>query len=734
MRRTNPFSQSIMAAQAYAKRGWAPLPLKPKSKLPAHSDWPALRLKPEDVEHHFRSGDANVGVLMGSASSGLTDVDLDCVQAEVIADIFLPPTPAVFGRPSKPKSHYLYECELPAVEGKAVLPFKDPVDGATLLELRVGGPKGAQTMFPPSVHPDGELLAWNSEGEPAEIDGQMLLSKVRGVAALSLLAKHWGKPGNRNEYRLALTGVLLRLGWGEGAVAKTVDAVNCASGADPDPKEARAIVRSVADRAAASGHYYGVPKLAELVGEAIAQKALEWLGAKSGSFARSVEASETEVSQDAVARIFQEQHGQDWRYDHRRAAWFQWSGSIWEQNDTDLVLHLLREIAREVSEGVGKSQMRAARTAGFAAGAEKLARAHPELALKGDEWNSDPMLLGTPQGTVDLKSGNLRPAARRDLISKSVQVAPAATVDCPAWLQFLNEATGGDDELSRFLQQFAGYCLTGLTVEHSLLFVFGPGGNGKSVFLNVLVAMLGQYADTADMDTFTATHMSRHPVELAKLQGARLVTASETEAGRAWAEAKIKQLTGGEQISARYMRENPFTFLPQFKLLIAGNHAPTIQNIDDAMRRRFNVVPFEHKPAKPDKQLETKLLNELPGILRWALVGCLDWLENGLLRPKVVTDATSTYFEEQDTFSLWLEENCELWPKDLSRQEEAALLFQNWADFARASGEDAGSQKAFGMKLVRHGPKRGKNSRGKRVYKGITLRLARVSDPRTPDD
>ena len=161
-------------------------------------------------------------------------------------------------------------------------------------------------------------------------------------------------------------------------------------------------------------------------------------------------------------------------------------------------------------------------------------------------------------------------------------------------------------ELQRFLQQMAGYCLTGDISEHALFFVYGTGGNGKGVFLNTVAGILGDYAATAAMDTFTASQGDRHPTDLAMLRGARLVTAAETEEGRAWAESRIKQLTGGDPITARFMRQDFFTFQPAFKLVIVGNHKPVLRNVDEAARRRFNIIPFTRKPPKPDQAARGK--------------------------------------------------------------------------------------------------------------------------------
>ncbi len=180
---------------------------------------------------------------------------------------------------------------------------------------------------------------------------------------------------------------------------------------------------------------------------------------------------------------------------------------------------------------------------------------------------------------MDLRTGRLRPSRPEEGITRITSVAPTEAADCPIWNSFIDEATNGDVGLALFLQQWFGYCLTGDVSEHALMFGHGDGGNGKGVVLNTIVGILGDYAVVAPPDTFTASHNDRHPTELAMLRGARLVAASETEQGRTWAENRIKQLTGGDPISARFMRGDFFTFKPEFKLTIIGNHPPSLANV-----------------------------------------------------------------------------------------------------------------------------------------------------------
>jgi putative DNA primase/helicase len=288
------------------------------------------------------------------------------------------------------------------------------------------------------------------------------------------------------------------------------------------------------------------------------------------------------ITEDAVASRFVELFADKLRYCHSTGAWFEWNDVVWRKNETKLAFHWARLLARELSDDAVPKEMKAAQKASFARAVEAFSQADTTFAVTIDHWDRDPFKLGTPGGTVDLKTGWLSQADRVDGITKLTAVAPAETAHCPLWLKFLEETTGNDLELIRYLKQWCGYCLTGDIREHALVFVYGGGGNGKSVFLNVISSILSDYAVTAAMDTFTASRDSKHPTDLAMLRGARMVTASETEEGKPWAEARIKQMTGGDKISARFMRQDFFTFPPQFKLTIVGNYKPALQNVDEA--------------------------------------------------------------------------------------------------------------------------------------------------------
>ncbi|WP_346658630.1 phage/plasmid primase, P4 family [Bradyrhizobium sp. 173] len=436
------------------------------------------------------------------------------------------------------------------------------------------------------------------------------------------------------------------------------------------------------------------------------------------------------LTEDNAAQQFVELHGDHLRYCHTRAAWFHWNGAYWKQDGTGRAFHWARELARRLAEDQDNKTRYIASKTNFAAGVERFAKHDIAVAVTSEYWDRDPWLLGTPGGTVDLRTGMLRPSSPGDGITKTTAVTPDNT-GCPLWLKFLNEATGEDKGLIRFLQQWCGYCLTGITNEHALLFVYGDGGNGKSVYLIIFTSILKDYAATSAMETFTASNNDKHPTDLAMLCGARLVTASETEAGKAWAEARIKQMTGGDPISARFMRQDFFTYMPQFKLTIIGNHKPTLTNVDAAARRRFNIVPFTRKPATPDRKLGEKLMAEAPAILQWMIEGCLDWQKNGLVRPPCVTEATEEYFSDQEVFPRWLEEECITHPGS-TISEASSVLYRSWSDYARSLGAKPGTQADFKESMRRAGfTYRQKNTA--REFCGIQLKPKRGPDEATDE-
>jgi putative DNA primase/helicase len=323
--------------------------------------------------------------------------------------------------------------------------------------------------------------------------------------------------------------------------------------------------------------------------------------------------------------------------------------------------------------------------------------------------------------TINLGTGIEHPSDPKDYITKisAVRAARPGTPH-PLWDSFLARVTDNNPELIGFLKRFLGYCLTGDTFEHVLVFLYGTGANGKGVFVNTIIGIMNDYAVIAPMELFMASKHERHPTEIAKLRGARLVVAQETEKGRRWDETKIKMLTSDDKLTGRFMRQDFFDFTPTHKLIITGNHKPSLRSVDEAIRRRFLLVPFTVTipPAERDPKLAEKLKAEWPAILRWMLDGSLEWHQNGLMVPEIVRNATDSYFDDQDTMAQWIDD----WiVGDTNAFTSIADLFKSWKLWCERTNNYVGTERAFSEDLVDHGFER-ERTKYSRSFKGIALR------------
>jgi putative DNA primase/helicase len=435
-----------------------------------------------------------------------------------------------------------------------------------------------------------------------------------------------------------------------------------------------------------------------------------------------------EYADESLALRFSARHEKDLRFVNLWGRWMRWDGQRWRADDTLEAFNLARAIAREASAEIADSEgsaklASAVASAKSVAAIDRLARADRRHATRTEDWDADPWLLNTPGSTVELATGDLRPHAREDLITKVTAVAPGG--QCPLWLTFLDRVFAGDHDLIAFSQRMLGYSLTGSIRDHALFFLYGTGGNGKGVFLNTWHKILADYSRVASMETFTASKTDRHPTDLAMLRGARAVIAQETEDGQRWAESRIKALTGGDPISARFMRQDFFTFEPAFKLIIAGNHKPSLRNVDEAVRRRFNLVPFTVTIPKTerDPNLPEKLQAEWPGILAWAIEGCLEWQRIGLASPPAVLDATEEYLADEDALGRFLDERCET--GDMLAVAEVQALFASWRDWCATNNEFAGSTKRFSQNMESRGFRRDLHPSTRRAcFLGVKLVVA----------
>ena len=410
-----------------------------------------------------------------------------------------------------------------------------------------------------------------------------------------------------------------------------------------------------------------------------------------------------EFTDDALALRFADRLADRLRYVAALGKWLLWDGARWAFDETLTTRDYARMVCRTASAECNEPKVaKLIASAKTIIAVERLAQADRRIAATVGQWDADPWLLNTPAGIVDLRTSEIRPHRSDCYMTKITGVAPDASCPTPIWRAFLTRVTDNDDTLADYLQRMAGYALTGSTQEHALFFLYGLGANGKTTFINAIAHCAGDYHRTAPIETFTASGVDRHPTDLAMLRGARLVTAVETEEGRRWARSRIKTLTGGDRIAARFMRQDFFEYTPQFKLLIAGNHKPGLRSVDEAIRRRFNLIPFTVTipPEERDDTLPERLKAEAPGILDWMIEGCVSWQERALAPPKAVTEATAAYLEAEDAIAAWLEEAGE---RDRAAWESSADLYANWKTWADRNGEYAGTARRFAQQLETRG-------------------------------
>jgi putative DNA primase/helicase len=408
-------------------------------------------------------------------------------------------------------------------------------------------------------------------------------------------------------------------------------------------------------------------------------------------------------SHDTMAADFTERHG-ELRYCAQWGKWIEWTGEGWREDVTASTYHKARLVCREYASlalhnNCTPATVRDIAKAGTATSVERFARADPRHAATGAQWDADAWVMNTPGGLVDLKTGAIRARRIEDYCLKLAGATPR-DIPAPHWQAFLNQTTGDDAETIAYLARIVGYAMTGDIREDFLGFIYGPGGNGKSVFLDTVQRILGSYATTAAMDTFTETRNERHTTEIARLVGARLVVAQEVEQGRRWNEQRILSLTGGGKQTARFMRQDDFEFIPQFKLVFAGNHKPALRSVGDNFKRRMHIIPFTRKPAHVDTQLREKLWEERDGIAGWMLRGCLDWLAQGLKPSPAVIKTTREYFETQDILGQFIEEKCE---SDAVFETRIRVLHPAYAEYCHERREPAMRQGELHDALIARG-------------------------------
>ncbi len=452
------------------------------------------------------------------------------------------------------------------------------------------------------------------------------------------------------------------------------------------------------------------------------------LTAAASSPSEATEPSTYSLTDDGNARRLLDAHGHELRYVPQRGQWLAWNGARWRWDSLGVVHEHARALANALPVDSAEDRRHRAwsLSARGLAAMVKVAQTDPKVAVSAADLDNRAWELNTPAGVVDLRTGQLRGPDPDALHTRSTTVAPDFDAVPTRWLRFLADTFAGDEAMTIYLQRLLGVALVGQVLEQVLPFAFGEGANGKTTLLGTVLRLLGLsdagYALTAPADILLASNQSRHTTELARLSGARLVVTSELEDGQRFAEAKVKMLTGGDPITARFMRQDDFTFRPTHSLWLLANHAPEVRAGGTAFWRRIKQIAFLHvvPPERRDPHLEDRLVeHDGPAILAWLLRGCADYVTSGLAEPENVRVATAAYQRDQDTVARFVDEACKVGdpaaPHLRIKVAELRAAYETWC---RVEGETPVSAKALTVTLRRYGV-RSDRDMSTRWYLGI---------------
>lgn len=698
--------------------------LTPRMKKPLHSNWQTDAKSYEEVSRTIIPEGGNVGILLGNAS-GVIDIDCDTPEAVNAMRILAFNHFASFSRCPE-SAHYLFLCKT----GGKTIQLRHP-EGGTIVELRGNG---TQTMVPPSTHPSGKQLDFDYWNDGAsEIAYESLHQLVHQVAGISLLIQAWLK-GQRHQVSLSLAGLCQSIGIRIEDTLELVEVV-CNISADEEIGGRLRNVRSTYQRPENTNNGYA--GLAGLVGREYADCLKDWLCEAYGEGQQAAQLATVSentgglinmkrpdnINEANLAEVYAQYLHDSARYCHEEKQWYLWDGFRWRKDNHRQLLQITTEFMRRYARAaLDQDELEVSRRVlGFLTvqkleNIEKLAKSHLPISLT--DFDNNPMQLCVTNGVIDLENGRLLPPQPTMWHSKMAGARFDADARCPHFLQFLTDIFSNDQELVAYVQKVAGYLLTGSTQEQCLFMLLGGGANGKSTLVNLLTDLLGDYAANTAASTLMANNSNQFGDDLIRLAGARLITASETEHGQRFAEAKIKSFTGGDKITARPLYGRWIDFVPVGKIVLTTNNRPEIRGSDDGIWRRIKQLPFnrQFKEAEQDRNLISSLRNEMSGILNWAIEGCSIWQAEGLPAPDSVTASNDAYRLEMDTVASFIDEECHV---DKFIETPVGGLYENYSIWCKLQDKPSHSKVRFGKRLSEMGFTKVKRQNG-RYWQGLS--------------
>ena len=728
-------------AEIYTKLGYTVIPIIRKEKRPSISGWNNRRSEEFDPTEFGPS--SNIGIVLGDASEGLVDIDIDSSEALRIAHLFLPETDWVFGRASKPKSHYIYHCQ-PAEKTKK---FAGKVAQGTIIECRGNG---GQTVFPPSIHPSGEKIAFRTKlrGKPADAQWDQLLAACRLTATSVEISMNW-KDGERHNTAMAVSGALLKAGVQFDDVQKAIKAI-CILAHDQEDEDR---LRAASDTHAnyrAGRRVSGWTDLRNLIGDESVEVIRSWFGlSKATSVPNFAAATNQAKPNDPFPPDSLNDHGNAVRtlrfckdsiiYVPEHSSFFVWKDGFWledpgghetTQKCIEAVDHHIREITQAVPY---QSDHEKARRFLWSSKNHGKLKAQVELLkslcrVPTSSLNNDDMLIGCQKGVIDLKTGNLITPDKSMHITKKMNVEYDATADCLAFKKLLSDMFDGDKRKIEFLQTFLGYGLTGLTNHQYFLVFVGPAASGKSTLVNIINEIMGDYSTSMMASTlFESKGDSNALYDLATLQDRRMTFAQEAQSGQRLNAALIKALTGEDEIKARLPYLAPEAFRPKAKVIMVANVRPELDTYDEGLRRRILVLEADRGVTtdKMDRDLFKKLRAEKAGILNFLLDGLKTFQAKGLEVPASIGKASKGLFQDKDDIQNYLDERTQ---QDPNRKTLKGDLYDDYRNWCAMDCITHRSSREFSRILrTRFGIDETRDGKG-RYWKGIHLMSSPIGD------
>jgi putative DNA primase/helicase len=676
----------LQAALDYAALGLKVLPILPRDKAPAT----AHGKDDASLDHQllcdwFSRDDLNVGILTGAASRLLVvDVDPrnggDDSLPRFIEDIGgLPETATV--RTGGGGQHFFFRV---SEEVAATLGDRTNLPGYPGIDVKCGG----YVVAPPSIHPCGGVYEW--------IAGKALHEVGVADAPGSLITVCQAKPAKSGKKSTRIRQALQ-------------DGEAIPDGARNDTLFRRACSFRAKglhqDEAFGATSQLNRERCDPPLDDAEVRRIVE-------SAYRYDPASHHLLTDLGNARRLVESFDGDVRYHVEAKKWLVWNSQAWAQDQDGMVMRKAKALTGRMLEDAGlianpdvaKAYRSWAKTSQGSARLKamvELAQTEDGVPVLTGELDRQRHLLNVANGTVDLRTGALHPHRREDLITRIVAYSYDPAARSTLWLSLLEFVTHGDAELVGFLQRAAGYAATGETGEQCLFILYGSGANGKSTWMNGIRHVLGPYSQNTPVETLLAKASGGGiPNDIARLNGARFVTASETDHGRRMAESLVKQMTGGEPLTARFLFGEFFEFVPEFKLFIGTNHRPELSGNDPAIWRRIHQIPFTNVVSQEqrDDDLPKKLVADASAILAWIVAGAKAWYARGLCAPEAVKEATNSYRREMDVIGTFIEDICER-----TGEVKAGELYNRYRSWALQEGDEQVSSRTFGHDLSRRG-------------------------------